>query len=274
MDSFSLSGIEEQLSLSSIDSKIKEVLENKYVSTLIIMFIALYAGLAAPKLPKYWVNLFDSQLFKLFVLFMIGYMATKNYSIAIVCAMAFLITMNTMQKHKVNDKIISILIMDPTNYDTSAKLPIPSDINNIVLPNSSQYMELPINISSNLSNVVSQSEKPNNEQISGASTFEESRSTLGEDFSKRKFSPSGDSTSEESRSNLLSSSGKPNNEQMSRTEIERNLSIAPSLKKRNGPESGSESEHIITSPGLLGEVAHNNLSNIEGFQNDMSYSLF
>ena len=250
MDSFSLSGIEEQLSLSSIDSKIKEVLENKYVSTLIIMFIALYAGLAAPKLPKYWVNLFDSQLFKLFVLFMIGYMATKNYSIAIVCAMAFLITMNTMQKHKVNDKIISILIMDPTNYDTSAKLPIPSDINNIVLPNSSQYMELPINISSNLSNVVSQSEKPNNEQISGASTFEESRS------------------------NLLSSSGKPNNEQMSRTEIERNLSIAPSLKKRNGPESGSESEHIITSPGLLGEVAHNNLSNIEGFQNDMSYSLF
>lgn len=254
MDSFSLSGIEEQLSLSSIDSKIKEVLENKYVSTLIIMFIALYAGLAAPKLPKYWINLFDSQLFKLFVLFMIGYMATKNYSIAIVCAMAFLITMNTMQKHKVNDKIISILIMDPTNYDTSAQLSIPSDVNNIMLPNSSQYMELPINISSNLNNVVSQSEKPNNEQISEKPNNEQRND-------QRSENPNNEQRSE-----------KPNNERINRTEIERNRLIAPSLVERNGPRP--ESEHIITSPGLLGEVAHNNLSNIEGFQNDMSYSLF
>ena len=109
-------------SLKKIDESIQEVLNNKYISTVIVMFITLYAGLAAPKLPRYWSSMFDSQLFKLFVLFVIGYMATKNYSIAIISALAFLITMNTMQKHKINDQIVSILIVEPTTYDPTAQM--------------------------------------------------------------------------------------------------------------------------------------------------------
>jgi len=132
-------------SLKKIDESIQEVLNNSYVSTVIVMFITLYAGLAAPKLPRYWTNLFDSQLFKLFVLFVIGYMATKNYSIAIISALAFLITMNTMQKHKINDQIVSILIVEPTTYDLNTQVNNPMVNSAVSQTNYSEILMPPSN---------------------------------------------------------------------------------------------------------------------------------
>lgn len=119
----------ENINLNKIDNVVESFLNDKYVSTAIILFITLYASLAAPKLPKSWLNMLDSQISKLLMLFMIGYLSTKNFPVAIISAMAFLLTMNTIQKHQVNDKIINIIVVDA----------IDSNLNEVIQQNTNEY---------------------------------------------------------------------------------------------------------------------------------------
>jgi len=124
----------------NIDIKIQEFLNNKYLSTFIILFIALYAGLVAIKIPKYWTCILDSHIFKLIVIITIGYIMTKNCSIAIVLAIAFYMTMNTLNKHKINDKIMNIIIIDPIN-NNNTNIPVASNVPNTVNLYTNQIME-------------------------------------------------------------------------------------------------------------------------------------
>ncbi len=131
----------ENINLNKIDNVVESFLNDKYVSTAIILFITLYASLAAPKLPKSWLNILDSQISKLFILFMIGYLSTKNFAVAIISAMAFLLTMNTIQKHQVNDKIINIIVVDAVD----------NNLNEVIQQNTNEYtsteqIQPPVNI--------------------------------------------------------------------------------------------------------------------------------
>ena len=46
------------------------------------------------------------------ILLLLGYVSSKNYSIGLLLMGAFFATLFTMQKHQVNDKIVSVVILD------------------------------------------------------------------------------------------------------------------------------------------------------------------
>jgi hypothetical protein len=100
------------LNLSEMDNSLTEILKNEYVSTFFIMLVSLYGGLIAPKLNYRIAKFLDTQLFSLLSLLVIGYVATKNHSIAIVCLLAYLITINTINKHNVNDVLLGVIVVN------------------------------------------------------------------------------------------------------------------------------------------------------------------
>ena len=83
-----------------------QILDNKYISAMIGLFLALYAGLAAPKLPKYITIYFDNPMFKLGVMFLIAYMATKDPPVAIIASVALLVSLQTLSSQKTTDKVV------------------------------------------------------------------------------------------------------------------------------------------------------------------------
>ena len=66
------------------------VSNNKMASIVLGLFLALYAALAAQNLPSYVTVVFKNSLFRLAVIYLIIYMATKDIAIAIITSIAFL----------------------------------------------------------------------------------------------------------------------------------------------------------------------------------------
>jgi len=80
---------------------------NKVLYTVIGLFLALYAALAAPVLPPSITKFFKNTWFKLGFMFLIGYMATKNASVAIISAVALLVTLQTLADHETTNTVIA-----------------------------------------------------------------------------------------------------------------------------------------------------------------------
>jgi hypothetical protein len=60
--------------------------------------------MAAPKLPKSVAKIFDNTLFKLGFMFMIGYLATKDPSTAIISSVALMVTLQTLSSYETAEK--------------------------------------------------------------------------------------------------------------------------------------------------------------------------
>lgn len=84
-------------------------LDNEYVSSALIIFLIVYATLAAPKLPDYILRLFDYTIVKLVLFFLIAYIAQKNASVAIVAAIGLLVTIIALNKLKLNETVGRIM---------------------------------------------------------------------------------------------------------------------------------------------------------------------
>lgn len=95
--------------INSLDGFLKKIDEDKALSSVIGMFLVLYAGLAAPKLPRVIADLFDHSGFRLAVLFMIAYTASKNSGVAIVATVALLMSFQTLSMYKTNDVVVNTL---------------------------------------------------------------------------------------------------------------------------------------------------------------------
>jgi hypothetical protein len=67
------------------------LVENKYVYAIATIFVILYASQVGPKLPDYMVRLFDNNLFKMLILFLIVVRAKKDPAFSIILAVAFVI---------------------------------------------------------------------------------------------------------------------------------------------------------------------------------------
>jgi hypothetical protein len=89
----------DQLS-DQINNVLKPIFTDKVSGSVISLIIVLYAGLAAPKLPKSIANLFKSRIFKIIILSFIAYTASKNASIAIISTVALVISMQTLSKQE------------------------------------------------------------------------------------------------------------------------------------------------------------------------------
>ena len=77
---------------------INNFLENKNVTTVLSLLLALYAGLAAPALPNVVIKFFDTFVGKVLFIFLIAYVASRNFQVAIMLAVAFVVTLNVANK--------------------------------------------------------------------------------------------------------------------------------------------------------------------------------
>lgn len=98
--------------MESFDNTVKNYLgflDNEYVSAGLSLFLILYAGVAAPKLPQQVVQLFDNTLVKLFVFFLIVYVSRKNPTVAIIAAVAVLVSLMTLNRIKFNQEMMEVV---------------------------------------------------------------------------------------------------------------------------------------------------------------------
>ena len=75
---------------------------NRIFSTVLGLFLALYAALAAPALPSFMTDLLKSPWIKLIFMFFIALLATKDPSVAIISAVALLVTLQTLHNQETN----------------------------------------------------------------------------------------------------------------------------------------------------------------------------
>jgi len=80
--------------------ELENILENQYVSTSLAVFLVLYGGLAAPKLPKSMIKLFSNPIFRMLVIFLIAYTSSKNHSIALVATIVLILIMQESNEGK------------------------------------------------------------------------------------------------------------------------------------------------------------------------------
>ena len=90
---------------ATVNSSLEGIYSNKTSSAVIGLFLVLYAGLAAPKLPKSVAKLFGNSIFRLVILFLVAYMSSRNTSIAIIATVALVISMQTLSYHEANEKV-------------------------------------------------------------------------------------------------------------------------------------------------------------------------
>ena len=86
--------------METIDNALSTVFKNRYSSTLITLFLVLYSGLVAPKLPNFIVKLFENPIFRILILSLIVYNGNKDPQFAIMIAVGFTVTMNMVSKQK------------------------------------------------------------------------------------------------------------------------------------------------------------------------------
>lgn len=75
-----------------------KILDNKYVAGFLRIFLILYAGLIAPKLPANLIEIFQNPIFKVVILFLIVYIGMKDPTVALLVAIGFTISMVTLNK--------------------------------------------------------------------------------------------------------------------------------------------------------------------------------
>ena len=76
------------------------------------LFLILYAGLAAPKLPEYIARLFGSTLFKFLTIFLIAYSARSNPTIALIAAIGLMVSLQTLNRYDMNRAIMSHVVQE------------------------------------------------------------------------------------------------------------------------------------------------------------------
>lgn len=106
--------MQNNIDLLKIDEIITKFFEDKTVMITLIIFFIGYISLVSPKLQKNCsvFKLMDSNLFQFAILLLIGYISSKNFSVGLLLLASFFATLFTMQKHQVNDRIVSILLVN------------------------------------------------------------------------------------------------------------------------------------------------------------------
>jgi hypothetical protein len=125
--------------LKKFDSFMREntkFLENKYVTAGIMLFLILYAGLAAPRLPLTLFKLFDLTIVKAIMFFLIIYISSKDQSVALITAIGLIVTLMALEKLKINFEMLTIVgkpAIDMTPpapvIQTAPALDVPPDTN-------------------------------------------------------------------------------------------------------------------------------------------------
>lgn len=106
--------------IAPIEKVLNRGLDNIYINTALKVFIGLYAAFAAPKLPPSLVNLMDNVFVRIGFAFIIVFMAVRDPSIAIMIAVAFIITLQTANKYRLINTSLSVSAPNESSWLPSA----------------------------------------------------------------------------------------------------------------------------------------------------------
>lgn len=95
---------------------LQEVFDNKYVSTAITVALGLYAALLGPELPQFVKDLFNNTIFRIFILFIVVVRGNQDPKMAIMIAVAFVLTLDYIYAKSAKETFMAIEHMG--NCDT------------------------------------------------------------------------------------------------------------------------------------------------------------
>ena len=82
--------------VESMSRNALSVLDNPYVSTFVKVFLVVYAGVWAPRLPPTLAGLFQNNMFRMLIFFLVVFVATKDARVALLIAVGFLMSMQAL----------------------------------------------------------------------------------------------------------------------------------------------------------------------------------
>lgn len=76
---------------------------NQLLGTFVSMCLVLYGGLAGPKLPKVFKQLFENTYFKFLILSLVAYSSVKDYKVSLLLAFAFTLSISMFDNRYLNE---------------------------------------------------------------------------------------------------------------------------------------------------------------------------
>lgn len=107
--------------ITETETVLNRTLDNVYINTTIKVLLGLYAAFAAPKLPPTMVNLMDNIFVRIGFAFTIVLVATRDPSIALMVAVAFIITLQTANRNRLIQTNLSVAEKGQSSWLPSAK---------------------------------------------------------------------------------------------------------------------------------------------------------
>ena len=106
---------------NTIEKNMNILYKNDFLRASIGLFLILYSGLIAPKLPKSVLEVFNNPIIKFLIIFIISFLSNSNKNLAIISSVAFIITIQVLNSKNLSenfsnninsyyDKISSIFI--------------------------------------------------------------------------------------------------------------------------------------------------------------------
>jgi hypothetical protein len=114
---------------------LSQVFDNKYVSTAITLGLGLYAALLGPNLPPFVKELFTNTIFRIIVLFLVVVRGNKDPKMAIMIAVAFVLTLDYIYAKSAKETFAAIEAMSNTHnidYSSHVNEPFSSESDDVL----------------------------------------------------------------------------------------------------------------------------------------------
>lgn len=89
-------------SMKNLDFDVQNILKNEYVCWGLRIILVLYAAMVAPNLNRDVSSIFDNVIVRLIVACVIVFLSFHDTTLAILLSIAFVVSIQTLNKHKVN----------------------------------------------------------------------------------------------------------------------------------------------------------------------------
>ena len=116
------------MTLPKIFNDLLAQLENKYIGTMVSLFLVLYGGLARPALPNFVKQLLANDIFRMLYVFLLAYIAEKNVQVALVCAVVFMVLNGLWADAEVKEAFESL---DQEDFEEEDEEPDMGDVDDI-----------------------------------------------------------------------------------------------------------------------------------------------
>ena len=102
-------------------------LENPYVATFLSLFLAMYGGLAAPQLPSNIAAVFNTDVGRMVVLFLIVFMSVRNPTLALLTAVGFTLSLQVLNQHKLFGNVVDEAVEAEAEAEEKSVEPSPAE---------------------------------------------------------------------------------------------------------------------------------------------------